>query len=232
MDLENSNPFTRQPSSYDITQELRFLQKKIISPSIPASDAKLITLKSRGVNSKYSVLSFRNTYAESYLFNLKLNNTIGTADQVTYTDYDFPEMSNVIIYWPLKNNTKPQIVNTDYLSEELNFTFNSQAVIFGTNSLSNDKSIKSLILNTKQAQDAQLVANNLPGYLWLDDRENNIKLSSNAIKSILYNKTGKTPQTTLIVWAFQSVEDAGNNPFLSDFNYQTKEGLYISHEVI
>jgi hypothetical protein len=38
-------------------------------------------------------------------------------DQVKYTDYDFPELSNVIIYWPLKNNTKPQIVNTDYLSE-------------------------------------------------------------------------------------------------------------------
>jgi hypothetical protein len=35
MDLENNNPFIRQPNSYDITQELRFLQTRIINPTIP-----------------------------------------------------------------------------------------------------------------------------------------------------------------------------------------------------
>ena len=213
-----------------ISETLTLLQNKIINAEAPAETDKLITLQSRGINAQYSVLSFTNNYCECYLYNLCLENTLKSNDHIIYTDYKFIERHNIIGYWPLQKDTVPQIINGDYLSKPaIQYTFNKQSVEF-----SETDNIPALKLNTA---DLTRKVSNIPGYLWLDQNaenssENTVKPLSEELKNIIYNKNKVTPQTTLIFWGYKTETDSGNNPFISDYNINTRTGLYISHEQI
>lgn len=238
-DISNPEIFNVEASEYVTTQTLKHLQKQIINATTPTSNQKIITLKGRGINAKYSVLSLRNNFNDCYVFNLKIENTLKDGDIINYNDYDFPEFNDIIIYWPMNKNLIPQIINTDYLNENEQYILQSQSIMI-TNVLTTEnidpalKSIQAPIMNTIDNEKVDGIT--YPGYMWLDKRpidgDTESKIQSNDIKNIIYNKTGKNPNTTIIVWGYQTERDSHNNPFLSDYNCDTKQGLYISHEVI
>ena len=238
-DISNSNVFDEEADEYTTTQTLKYLQQQIIKSSTPSSDQKIITLKGRGINAKYSVLSLRNNFNDCYIFNLKIENNLIAGTNINYGDYDFPEFNDIIIYWPMNKNFVPQIINTDYLNSAQQYILQSQSVII-SGVVNNDETnielqnISAPIMNTSLNKETD--GSSYPGYLWLDKRpidgDTESKIQSNDLKNIIYNKTGKNPNTTIIVWAYQTDRDSHNNPFLSDYNCDTKKGLYISHEVL
>lgn len=238
-DISNPNVFDEEADEYTTTQTLKYLQQQIIKSSTPSSDQKIITLKGRGINAKYSVLSLRNNFNDCYIFNLKIENNLIAGTNINYGDYDFPEFNDIIIYWPMNKNFVPQIINTDYLNSAQQYILQSQSVII-SGVVNNDETnielqnISAPIMNTSLNKETD--GSSYPGYLWLDKRpidgDTESKIQSNDLKNIIYNKTGKNPNTTIIVWAYQTDRDSHNNPFLSDYNCDTKKGLYISHEVL
>ncbi len=185
-DLSNPSIFDETPTDYDVTQTLRYLQTKIIKPETPSTTSNMIHIQSRGINAKYSALAFRNNYAECYLYNLKIENTMMYNDEVIYNDYDFPEYDNVIIYWPLINDCTPQIINQSYLNKRLQYTLNKQSVIFSDSTV-NGADIKTAEMNTNAVHDNADIDSEIPGYMWLDNKNNDIKTQSNDIKNIIYN---------------------------------------------
>lgn len=72
--------------------------------------------------------------------------------------------------------------------------------------------------------------------MWLDQSDfedsNSVKIQSNQLKNILYNVDGLTPQTTWIMFGYKTSEDSTENPFISDYNPDSNNGISISHEQI
>lgn len=238
-DIENPNIFDQEADEYTTTQTLKYVQQQIIKSVTPSSDQKMITLQGRGINAKYSVLSLRNNFNDCYVFNLKIENTLKDGDKINYNDYNFPEFNDIIIYWPMNKNFVPQIINTDYLNESEQYILQSQSTLISNVNVDGNinpklQNVSAPIMNTTLNKPTNDLS--YPGYLWLDKRQSDgdieAKTQSNDLKNIIYNKTGKNPNTTIIFWGYQTISDSHNNPFLSDYNCDTKKGLYISHEII
>ena len=233
-DISNTNIFETSIDDYTITQTLKYLQQKIINPTTPETSNNLITLKSRGINAKYSVLSFRNNYSECYLYNLKIENSMKLNDTINYVDYDFPEYNDIILYWPLLDNFNAQIINRDYIQNNYSYILNKQNIVF--DSISGygvtEGNISGIEMNTNRLNTLSGLIN--PGYMWLDNNINDssTKYQSNTIKNILYNSDGRVPHSTIIFWGYKTESDNTNNPFITDYNVNTQTGLYISHESI
>ena len=132
-------------------------------------------------------------------------------------------------------NGEIQIKNTEYLSDIYTYTLLNKNVKFNTIlSGENTNNIKSAVLNTAQNKNELEILD--PGYLYFDtltaDGNTNIKKESMDIKQILYNVNGLTPNTTLAFWCYKQGTDYTNNPIISDYNYVTRNGLYVSPSVI
>ena len=80
------------------------------------------------LNGNYSIVSFKNVNCDTYIFNVKLENTIQPSRTYNLKDYFYPEENNIIAYWPLASDFKPQILNPEYMIADNAFEFNSQAV--------------------------------------------------------------------------------------------------------
>lgn len=106
---------------------LKYIQSNLVTTQIPEQDEKLITLSGLSINGNYSILSFRNINCDSYIYNLKLENTIKNGETYYLRKYHFPELNDVIGYWPLIDNFSPQLLNTNYLTTS-SFIFNSQEI--------------------------------------------------------------------------------------------------------
>lgn len=215
-----------------------------------------------GINGNRSTISFKNNYIDAVLYNLKIQNSLqqqlsGINDEhiisskIWLKTYDFPEYDSIIGYWPLKDNGQIQIKNTEYLYDTYNYTLLNKNVKFNTILSGNTQAltiagslsailsgipsnIPGAVLNTNQNKNQLDVLN--PGYLYFDtltaDGNVNAKLESNSIKEILYNKKKLTPNTTLAIWAYRQGTDDDNQPIISDYNYNTFQGLYISPDVV
>lgn len=243
---------------YTITQLLTFLEKTFISVDCPDDNLKLYSIKSMGINKYRSTLSFVNTYANTYVYNLKIQNNlvddpntlIETPDslsnlyklhihnnEICINTFDFPEQSSIIGYWPLSTNGEIQIKNTQYLSPIKSYTLLSKNVKYLSHS-DTDTGINKNILNTTINTNQNKTQTGLlyPGYLYWDTltADGNMlqKSQSNDIKSILYNKNGLTPNTTVAIWAYKAGTDMGNNPIISDYNYNTLSGIIIGPDSI
>lgn len=247
---------------YVNSQLLTYLTDEIENAISPKDSQHLYTIKSMGINGNRSTISFKNNYIDAVLYNLKIQNSLqqqlsGINDehiinsQIWLKTYDFPEYDSIIGYWPLKDNGQIQIKNTEYLYDTYNYTLLNKNVKFNTILSGNTQTltiagqlsailsgipsnIPGAVLNTNQNKNQLDVLN--PGYLYFDtltaDGNVNAKLESNSIKEILYNKKKLTPNTTLAIWAYRQGTDDDNQPIISDYNYNTFQGLYISPDVV
>lgn len=220
---------------------MKKIQNELLKPELQNED-KLITIKSNGVNINHSVISAKNCTSQTYIYNLKIENACTENMEIDFSEYEFSESSDVIIYWPLEKNFVPQIVNTKYLSDDYSYILNSQKVKTGvsgdyiTEQAAAHVSpkfypISAQILNIDPAQMTD------PGFMWLDkhfeiNQDNSEKVESNIIKDIIYNKNGNTANTTLVFWGYQTMTDNNNNPIISDFNYTNGNGIFVSPEVV
>lgn len=244
----NYSVYSSLKSSYDTEMLLRQIQNDIINISSPVeANKKLITIQSNGINLNHSVISTKNCTSQTYIYNLKIENTIDKNTKIDFNNYKYPEYSDVIIYWPLiETNYSPQILNTEYLIADKthDFTLHTQKVKYAApNALSAEfpdyeSNVSSVFYNVS----AQILNTNVnkttdPGFFWLDnhfelDKDITDKTQSDQIKDIIYNTNGNTPNVTLVFWGYQSKSDPNNNPIISDFNCNTGNGMYISPEIV
>lgn len=244
----NYSVYDSLKSSYDTEILLRQVQNDIINISSPVDASKtLITIQSNGINLNHSVISTKNCTSQTYIYNLKIENTIEKNTKIDFNDYKYPEYSDVIIYWPLiETNYSPQILNTEYLIDDKtnDFTLHAQKVEYAAPSVLSaefpdyESNVPSVFYNVS----AQILNTNVnkttdPGFFWLDnhfelDKDIADKTQSDQIKDIIYNTNGNTPNVTLVFWGYQSKSDPNNNPIISDFNCNTGNGMYISPEIV
>lgn len=184
------------------------------------------------------MISCKNCTSQTYIYNLKIENTCKYDQTIDFNNFEYPEYGNVIAYWPCLTDYKPQIINNAYLPSNYDYILNHQAVALGTSGdyatvalPNNFKTVSAQVLNVDPGK-----ADN-PGLFWFDnhfiiDNDNSIKHISNSIKDIIYNTNNNLPNTTLLFWGYQTINDANNNPIYSDYNYDTGNGLIISPQVV
>lgn len=182
------------------------------------------------------------------MYNFSLHNTLASGQDIKLKEYNFPEYTDVIGYWPLAQNVEAQITNEDYLANTdkpgnwtlYPYNINSQLLSGVPVGDSNDK-VSSTVLNWSEPillEDGTTVEANklLPGYISFDNNSliyaNTEKVNSNNIKRILYNINNEFPSATFVFWGKLMSSDNGKNPFLSDYNYTTDKGLILSPEQI
>lgn len=241
----NTNIYIGLKSTYDTTVLLRHIQRNLLDPKQPDTD-NLIRIISNGINLNHSVISTKNCTSQTYIYNLKIENTCTHNQEIDLNDYEFPEHNDIIGYWPLLENYEPQILNPQYLNPLDKFILNSQQVYLGTSgeyvptnlSATVIENVPSTLLTVSaQTLNVNTMRMTNPGLLWFDkhyilNNDNTEKSQSNQIKDIIYNSTGNTPNTTLVFWGYQTISDTGNNPIFSDYNINSGSGLYIAPDLV
>lgn len=216
---------------------LENLYKKILdkttNSNIPTENNDKIVIKSKGINGAYSTLSLANNNCQCYLYNLNIQNTLKKDNTINKNAYNFIEEQSVILYWPLNGNTKPLIVNPNYLDDTHNYTFrpnNCNNFIYSSSEFYQSTTVNGLSINYVDSPE-------LPVYLTIDNEnvytsniltKDNTKINSTQLKNILFNKNGNTPFTTLIHWGYVTNDQAGDLPVISEFNPESNDGFMIS----
>jgi hypothetical protein len=220
-------------SNFYISLSCKEIQKKLVNLKTVTDKTKQIQIKSTGINNYYSTLSFKNNYCETYLYNLHICNSLSANDKVTVSTYDFPSQDDVLCYWPLNDNTSPGFINTDYLTLD---SAENNWVLFNNNCLVVSDSDASFDCYKMNMPNLIGVNNLFPGYFSFDsDATIDIgveKQNSNIIKNIIYNLDGNFPQSTIVMWGKLEERDNGKNPFLTDYNYKTNNGIILSPEQV
>lgn len=236
----NKNLILKEVIGYEISQTLKYLQNNIINCKTPTQSQQLLTVKSNSFNINYSALSFRNNYTDTYLYNMKIENTLSANTIIYIKQYDQVQYNDIIAYWTLEKDGTPQILNKEYLGITEKFQLQSKNAKYEfvnpvTLSTEITGDISTVMLNTQKNEDQFGIL--YPGFLYFDklSEDGNIyeKTQSNIIKNILYNKDGKTPNVTLAVWCYQHNDlDNTNNPIISDYDFSTLSGIYVSPDMI
>lgn len=227
----------------ECSELIQFLQEKLIDVKTPSGTNNMICLKGLGINSTYSTLSFTNCQADTYLFNLEIENTLsdkllpnGQPNIYYLKDFDIVQQQYVVANWNFENDLDLNTHNVYFLTENTDYSAFGKNLIFDSLSQIHDGepiifkdynniNVRSAILNTPEN------TQNQPSYIYFDDLSadgfSSEKTVSTEIRNFLYNKLGKTPNVTLAIWALlKEVKDAGENPLISDYNLNDNTRYY------
>lgn len=213
---------------------LEQIQQRLITDT---NQNKKITLEGTGLNTSFSVLSFRNCAADCYLWNLGLNNKKTPTDiYVDPTDTDLPLYYDLTLFYPfIKKYTTANVAKVyDYNPE----TFETVTLKSTLNLNTSQDSLLNSSLSGIQ------FTNLNDNYLYYDDIDlqdttPTVKTISNKIKRSLYGKyvdsTGSLVKDelyngcTIVFWMNQNFKRNNYDkvPILYDYDEVNGNGIYI-----